>query len=91
MYVPCNHQCNQDIEHSHQPWKGPSYPFAINPHLPSECLGRHKSGQCLSLGQNPGTWDLCGGPGSWNDVKKGNWGGESNHGPGSSSHLARTS
>ena len=80
MYVPHNYQCNQDIELSHQPWKDLSYPLVINPHLHSECLGRHKSGQCLSLGQNPGTWDLCGGPGGWNDMRKENRGGESNHG-----------
>ena len=33
MYTPCNHQCNQDIEHSQQPWKSPSCPFAFNLHF----------------------------------------------------------
>lgn len=33
MYTPCNHQCNQDIEHSQQPWKSPSCPFTFNPHF----------------------------------------------------------
>ena len=33
MYIPCNHQCHQDIEQSQQPWKSSSCPFAFNFHF----------------------------------------------------------